>query len=169
MEEIVNKVAKSALITIDLDDYISQSERVSFDIKQGLFQEILLREKDFRTFIKAFDWEQFRHKNVNVICSVDTIVPSWAYMLVASKLSSVANVVVFGDESDLEKAVINQAIDQLLKSNELTGAKVVIKGCGDLSNRDYAYFEVSRRLCPLVSSMMYGEPCSTVPVYKTPR
>ncbi|WP_258105860.1 DUF2480 family protein [Marinoscillum sp. MHG1-6] len=166
MEEIVNRVANSSLLSIDMDDYLDQNEVIGFDIKDTLFQEMLLREKDFRQFLKEFDWELMRDKNVFVYCSVDVIIPSWAYMLLASKIAPVANVYTIGDENDLERAVIDQAIDKVIDQNQLEGAKVVVKGCGNLKNRDYAYFALTKRLVGLVSSIMYGEPCSTVPVYK---
>jgi len=165
MSEIVNRVAKSPLTSIDLEDYLDQSERVYFDLKEGLFQGLMLREKDFREFIKNQDWEQFSGKNVGVFCSEDAIIPSWAYMLVVSRLTPYANIIAFGDSGELEKALIDQAIEKLLEEN-LQDAKIVIKGCGDIENRDYAYFQLAKKLTPLVSSMMYGEPCSTVPVYK---
>lgn len=165
MEEIVNRVASSALVSIDFDEYIDQSEQAYFDIKDGLFQGMILREKEFRLFIKEYDWSQYQGKNVGVYCSADAIVPTWAYMLVATKLDGVANRMVFGQEEDLEKELINHAIRQILQI-DLQGAKVVIKGCGNLKSRDYAFFELTKNLTPVVSSIMYGEPCSTVPVYK---
>lgn len=165
MEEIINRVAGSSLVSLDMDEYMDISDRVSFDLKQGLFQGMILKEKEFRTFIKDYDWNQFQGKNVAVYCSVDTIVPTWAYMLVATRLQPVANVIAFGKEEELEKAIIDRAIEKILKK-ELQDAKVVIKGCGDIKNRDYAYFQLTNKLTPVVSSIMYGEPCSTVPVFK---
>lgn len=165
MDEIINRVKKSPLVSIDLEDYLDKSERLSFDLKEGLYQEIMLREKEFRTFVADYPWDQFQSKNVIVLCSVDAIIPSWAYMLVVAKLSPYANVIAFGSENDLEKLLIDQAIEKILEGN-LENSKVVIKGCGSIFNRDYAYFQIAKKLIPLVSSMMYGEPCSTVPVYK---
>ena len=165
---IVNRVANSALQSIDLAEYLDKHENSEFDISQGLFQGLVLKEKEFRQFVKEFDWSQYQGKNVAVHCSADAIVPSWAYMLVASRLEPLAHLVVFGDQEDLEKQRVDQAITRLMEQ-DLTDAKVVIKGCGNLSNRDYAYFELAKRLTPVVSSLMYGEPCSTVPVYKRPR
>ncbi|MFT6867986.1 MAG: hypothetical protein ACJA08_002833 [Cyclobacteriaceae bacterium] len=169
MEEIINRVAGSALLSLDMDDYIDQSARESFDLKPALFQELLLKEKDFRQYLKDFDWEIYRGKNVNVTCTADAIIPSWAYMLVAAKLSTVANIFTIGNSSDLEKAIIDAAIDLLIHDVALNDTKVVIKGCGNLENRDYAYFKLTQKAMPLVASIMYGEPCSTVPVYKRPR
>lgn len=165
MTEIINRVEKSPLVSLDLDEFISTGEKTIFDLKEGLFQGVMLREKDFREFIRNQDWERFRDKNVGVLCSVNSIIPSWAYMLVATKLAQVAHSVAFGDEDAVERTMIDQAIDQIMKKN-LHDAKVVIKGCGEIKNRDYAYFQLARKLTPIVGSMMYGEPCSTVPVYK---
>ncbi|HCX23970.1 MAG TPA: hypothetical protein DHN29_18760 [Cytophagales bacterium] len=165
MEEIVNRVANSSLVSLDFDEFIDQSEQAFFDIKDGLFQGMILREKDFRTYIKEYDWSQYQGKNVGVYCSVDAIVPTWAYMLVATKLDGVANKMVFGQQAELEKELIDEAISQILQK-ELRDAKVVIKGCGNLQSRDYAFFELTKKLTPIVSSIMYGEPCSTVPVFK---
>ncbi|WP_258102377.1 DUF2480 family protein [Marinoscillum pacificum] len=165
MDEIVNRVANSALVSLDFDEYIDQTKQAFFDINDGLFQGLILREKDFRQFIKEYDWSQFKGKNVGVFCSADAIVPTWAYMLVATKLNGVANKMVFGQQEELEKELINEAIQQILKK-DLVDAKVVIKGCGNLKSRDYAFFELTKKLTPIVSSIMYGEPCSTVPVYK---
>ena len=114
MEAITNRVANSALLAIDLDDYIDTSERTSFDLKQTLFQELLLREKDFRDFIKGFEWEMYRGKNVHVHCTSDAIIPSWAFMLVASKLTPIANIITVGESHDLERAIIDKAIDKLI-------------------------------------------------------
>lgn len=169
MEEIVNRVTNSALLSIDMDDYIDRSERTSFDLKQTLFQELLLKEKDFRLFLKEFDWAIYKNKNVFVHCSADAIIPSWAFMLVASKLSGIANIFTIGDDSDLEKAIIDTAIEKLIADNPISGAKLVIKGCGNLQNRDYAYFKLTQQVVPIAASIMYGEPCSTVPVYKRPK
>jgi len=165
MSEIINRVEKSSLVSIDLEEYLDKSERIVFDIKDGLFQEMILREKDFRNFVKEQNWESFQGKNVAVYCSADAIIPSWAYMLVVGKLSEYAKSIAFGDQDDLEKVLIDQAVEKLLEQ-DLKDAKVVIKGCGEIKNRDYAYFQLSKKLVPVVASMMYGEPCSTVPVYK---
>lgn len=168
MNEIVNRVANSSLVSIDFDEYLDQSEQGFFDIKQALYNEMILREKDFRLFIKEFDWSVYSGKNVSVFCSVDAIVPTWAYMLIASKLSGIANRMVFGGQADLEKELIDEAINSIMGLG-LNDAKVVIKGCGNLVSRDYAYFQLTKKLVPLVQSIMYGEPCSTVPVYKRPK
>ena len=166
--EITNRVTNSSLLSIDLAEYLDHHDTGEFDISQGLFQGLVLKEKEFRQFVKEYNWSQYEGKNVIVYCSADAIVPSWAYMLVAAKLEPITHTVVFGSQEDLEKQRVDEAITRLME-RDLTDAKVVIKGCGNLSNRDYAYFELSKRLTPIVSSLMYGEPCSTVPVYKRPR
>ena len=163
--QIVNRVDNSGLITFDLEDYYNKGERVIYDIKQNLFQELILKEKDFREFIKSNDWSVYKDKNVAIICSADAIVPTWAYMLLISRIEPFANLVVFGNLQALEQALFQQALDKLDYS-KFENAKVVIKGCGNFPVPIYAYAEITRILRPIVSSIMFGEPCSTVPVYK---
>lgn len=163
-ETIINRVANSPLKSIDLGEYMNQSPKVEIDLKDVLFQGLILREKDFRQFLKEKDWSEYEGKNVRIYCSEDAVIPIWAYMLLVSKLQE-ANLVVQGSKDDLEKALIRQGIDILLRE-DWTDAKVVIKGCGDIRNKEYAYTEMSKSLIPKVTSLMYGEPCSTVPVYK---
>jgi len=164
-DEIINKVASSGLITIDLEDIKPQGERLVYDLKQNLFQELILKERDFRTFIKSKDWSEYSGKNVAIICSAEAIIPTWAYMLLASVLSPIANIVVFGDLDKLEQALFQQAIDGIDPEN-YRDKRIVIKGCGDEGVPEFAYVEIVRKLQPFVKSIMYGEPCSTVPVYK---
>jgi len=166
MEEIVNRVAKSPLVSIDLEDYLDRGSVEIFDLKDVLFQGMILREKDFREFARANDWSAYAGKNVGLICSADAIVPTWAYMLLVTQLKVYANIVTFGSEDDVEKAIIDEAVDKCLSEQDLTDKKVVIKGCGNIKNIEYAYTRVASRLFPIVSSLMYGEPCSTVPIYK---
>ena len=168
MKEIVNKVAQSSLVTIDLDEYLSKVEVVFFDLKPFLFQELILREKDFRMAIKELDWSVYEGKNFIVGCSSDAIIPTWAYMLVGSKLSGFAQDYCVGEEQDIERMKIDKSIYQL-SQEDYDDAKVIIKGCGNLKFRDYAYTEVTKVLVEKVSSLMYGEPCSTIPVYKKQR
>lgn len=171
MEEkdiIVNRVANSGLVSLNLEEFLDRRERVIYDIKDNLYQELILKEKDFRAFIKQHDWEQYKDKNVGLICSTDAIVPTWAYMLLASKLEPHANLVVFGGADDLEKALVNQVFEKT-DFSEFQDAKVVIKGCADLKAPEYMFVEATRRLRPYAASIMYGEPCSTVPIYKKPR
>ena len=167
-EEIINKVATSQLITIDLADFFPEGERVQYDLKHNLFQELILREKDFRSFIKEHDWTEFEGKHVAIHCSVDAIIPKWAYMLLATKLSLFAKTLVYGDLSDLETELLLRSIRDI-NPEDYKDKKIVIKGCGDKDISETAYMEIVTRLQPSVSSIMYGEPCSTVPIYKKPR
>ena len=165
---IVNRVTNSGLVSLDLEDFLDKRERVIFDLKDNLYQGLILKEKDFRTFIKQHDWEQYKNKNVGLICSADAIVPTWAYMLLTSKLAPYANLIVFGGEDVLEQALVNQVLNEVDFSG-FEGARVVIKGCADLKAPEYMFVETTRRLRPYAASIMYGEPCSTVPIYKKPR
>ena len=167
-EALINKVANSSLVSIDMDEYMAEIKAIFFDLKPFLFQEMILREKDFRAAMKEHDWGQYQDIAVVVGCSVDAIIPTWAYMLVTSQLVGTAPQVIFGSESELEKVKIDLLIKRL-GDTDFNGQKVVIKGCGDLVSRDYAFVEITKLLKPQVSSLMYGEPCSTVPVFKKPR
>ena len=164
-ETITNKVAESGIITIDPAAYIPAGETVVFDLKDHLFMNLILKEKDFRETLKKTDWEQYSNKNVAVTCSADAIIPVWAYMLVASYLQPVAKEIVMGDEKELQRQLFIRNISQI-NMNELADQRVVIKGCGDIPIGDYVYLELTKLLRPVVKSIMYGEPCSTVPVYK---
>jgi len=164
-ENIVNKVAASGLVTLNLENYYNQGERVIYDIKDNLFHGLMLREKDFREFIKLHDWSAYAGKNVGIICSADAIVPTWAYMLLSNKLKPYASEIVFGNLEILETVLFTKALAKIDLS-EFEGARVVIKGCGDIDVPTAAYVEITSLLTPVVKSIMYGEPCSTVPVYK---
>ena len=165
MDEIINRVATSPLITIDLEDFYTKGDRMVLDIKDQLFQGIILKEKDFRDFIKLHDWSKYQDKNIAIICSADAIVPTWAYMLLSIALQPYAATVVFGSIAELESYLFSRAISA---SNweQYRGAKVVIKGCSKVQVPTSAYVEVTNRLRPLAASIMYGEACSTVPLYK---
>lgn len=168
MDEIVNKVAGSGLVTIDLEELYPEGKRVLLDIKDQLFQGLLLREKDFREYIKQEDWTKYKDTFVAVTCSADAIVPTWAYMLLASSLEPFAKKIVFGNLETLETVLY----DELLGRLDVTAykdARIVIKGCGNLPVPRAAYVELTRLLRPHVKSIMYGEPCSTVPIYKQPK
>lgn len=166
MSEIINKVAKSPLVTLDLADMLDQApKRISIDLAANLFQGLVLREKDFRMFIKEHDWDSYKGSYVSVFCSADAIIPNWAYMLVASKLTGIAKLFVFGDLAVLEVEVLRQKINQI-DVDAYQDAKIVVKGCSDLPCPEFAFFEITKKLSPVVASIMYGEPCSTVPVYK---
>jgi uncharacterized protein DUF2480 len=165
-KEIVNKVAESGLITINLEDFYQDGERVVFDMKEHLFEELLLKEKDFREFVKTNDWSKYKDKFVAIICSNDAIVASWAYMLVAASLQPYAKKNVFGNLETLETVLFH---DSLLKINteDYRDQRIIIKGCSDKPVPVSAYVELTSLLRPVVKSIMYGEPCSTVPVYKS--
>lgn len=164
-ENIVNKVAQSGLVSFDLASIQPKGERVVYDIKDNLFHGLILKEKDFRTFIKEHDWEIYRGKNVSVICSADAIVPTWAYMLIANKLADVTNFFVFGDLETLETCLYQNAINQLDVSS-FENQRVVIKGCGEIFVPTSAFMLITHKFNSVVKSLMYGEPCSTVPVFK---
>lgn len=164
-EEIINKVAQSGLVSIDLKDFYPEGERVVYDLAQNLFQGLILKEKDFRQFLKEHHWENYTGKNVAIICSTDAIVPTWAYMLLATHLRPYTKHFIFGSLEDLEKSLFCEKFSQI-NWNEYEGKKVVVKGCSDLPIPLYAYVELTRILQPIVQSLMFGEPCSTVPIYK---
>jgi len=166
--EIVNRVASSALITFDLEDLYVSGDRVEFDIKDLLHEGLILKEKEFRDFIKSNDWTLYRDKLVAITCSADAIVPTWGYMLLAVALAPYAKTVFFGSLAQLEDRLFEEALGKV-DWEKFRGEKVVIKGCSKVEVPPSAYVEVARRLQPLVVSMMYGEPCSTVPLYKKPK
>ena len=165
MEEIINKVTNSGLVTIDLEEMFPVGDRIVFDIKPILIEELLLREKDFRAFVKTNDWSLYKDKFVAVYCSSEAIIPRWAWMLVASSLEPFAKKIVFGDATVLEESLFHELISTL-DIEIYRDQKVVIKGCSNKPVPISAYLELTARLRPVVKSIMYGEPCSTVPVYK---
>ena len=167
-KEIINKVALSGIITINLEDFYPQGERVLFDIKDLLFQGLILREKDFREFVKNEDWRKYTDKYLALICSADAIVPTWAYMLLAIQVEPYIKKVVFGDLETLETVLYNEVLNKL-NINDYKDARVVIKGCGHLPVPKAAYVEITRLLRPVAKSIMYGEVCSMVPLYKQPK
>lgn len=167
-EEIVNKVAQSGLITLDLEEYYPEGDRVLYDITDNLWQGIALKEKDFRAFVKEHDWGQYAGKFVAVYCSADAIVPTWAYMLLASKLQPTAAKVVFGTLETLNTVIFNEALAKI-DVVQYKDARVILKGCGKLPVPESAYVELTNLLLPHVKSLMFGEPCSTVPIYKQPK
>jgi len=169
METFVNKVAESGIITLDLAVYIPEDSAISvFDLKPFLFREMILREKDYRAALQEYDGQQHAGKHVALSCSVDAIIPIWAYMLAASQLQPHAASVFFGTADSLRTDLTNKNIAAIATA-EYQDARVVIKGCGDTPIPDAAYVAITAHLRPVVKSLMYGEPCSTVPVYKKPR
>ena len=165
--DIINRVTQSTLVTIDLEEYYHHGERVVYDIKDNLFQGLALKEKEFRAFVKEYDWSQFKDKNVAIICSTEAIVPTWAYMLLSVKISSFAHRVIFGNLMQLEQALFQEVLYSLNIEN-YKDKKVVIKGCSKFPVPQFAYVELTRLLVPIASSIMFGEPCSTVPLFKRP-
>jgi hypothetical protein len=164
-EPFVNKVAESGLITLDLEEYFPKGETAVFDLKDHLFMGMILKEKDYREALKNLNWEPYADKNVALTCSADAIIPVWAWMLAASYLQPVAKDVVMGDVNELQKRIFIRNIDALDMSG-FTDKRVVVKGCGETPIPDFIYMEITKRLRPHVKSIMYGEPCSTVPVFK---
>ena len=164
-EEIVNRVANSKLKTFDLEEIYPKGERVLFDIKDWLFQELILKEKDFRDSVKNHNWSQYKNCFVAVTCSVDAIIPSWAYMLVASEIMPFANKVVVGDLELLE-TTIYQELMNFIDLSDYIDAPVIIKGCADKPIPESAYTFLIEKLQPIARSIMFGEACSTVPLYK---
>lgn len=164
-EEIINRVAASALEEINLEDYYPKDNIVLFDLKPFLFMELILKEKDFREALLKVDWSDYNDKVVAVACTADAIIPMWAYMLVASYLQPVARNVIFGgvDEALKQEFITNISSIDLTAYND---KRIVIKGCGNLPVKEYAYLEITKRLRPIAKSIMYGEACSTVPVFK---
>lgn len=167
-KEIINRVAQSSLITFDLETHYHLGERVALDLKDWLYEGIILKEKDFREAVKAHDWSGYQDKNVAVFCSADAIIPTWAYMLVAVHLEPYAHFFVTGSPEVLEQALFQQALARV-DITKYEGARVVVKGCGNVPVPPYAYTEITRILRPVAASIMYGEPCSTVPLYKRPK
>ncbi len=163
---IRNKVAESGILTLDLSPFVPAAETLAvFDLKQFLFMELLLREKDYRAALQAFDFSEYAGKHVGIVCTSDAIIPVWAYMLAASYLQPVAASVHTGGTGELSDLVITAGI-ATLDITGYAGARVVLKGCGDTPVPASAYVAASARLRPVVKSLMYGEPCSTVPIYK---
>ncbi|MBT1701151.1 DUF2480 family protein [Fulvivirgaceae bacterium PWU4] len=167
-KEIVNRVASSSLVTFDLEEYYQPGERVLIDISDQLFQGLILREKDFRNFIRATDWSQYKNKFVAITCSADAIIPNWAYMLLTSALQPFAKTIVFGTLEDLETKIFFEQLSKI-DWQQFSDKKIVVKGCSKVNVPAAVYVEATRLLMPCASSIMFGEPCSTVPVYKKPK
>jgi len=164
-DAIINKVALSPLLSLDLEDFYPKDPIVLFDLKPLLFMELILKEKDFRTALQNHDWTQYQDKIVAVTCTADAIIPVWAYMLVASYLQPVAKDVIMGDK---KTAIQQQFIKNInaINAQDYADKRIVVKGCGDLPIGEFAYMEITKKLRPVVKSIMYGEPCSTVPIFK---
>ena len=166
MEElIINKVAQSALVTLDLEKFYPEGETIVFDMKDYLFMQLILKEKDYRESLKNLDVNIYKDKNVCITCSVDAVIPVWAYMLAVSSLQPVAKEVVMGNENFVHELLFLKNLWKI-NAKEYEGKRVVVKGCGEKKIPESVYAEITRILRPVAKSIMYGEPCSTVPVYK---
>lgn len=164
-DEIINKVAQSKLVTFDLEDYYPKGERKVIDLKDWLYEGFILREKEFRNFLAEYDWEQYADAFVALTCTTDAIVPGWAYMLVTTKLQPYAKKIVQGTLVDLETSLYQSIIEDLDVSN-YANIPVIIKGCSHKPVPPNAYLQLTERLMPVAKSIMYGEACSSVPLYK---
>lgn len=164
-DEIVNRVAKSQLRTIDLEDFYPKETRTILDIKNWLFQEIILKEADFREYLKNHDWSQYENQFVALTCTSDAIIPSWAYMLVTVYLTPFAKKVVVGDKLTLEILIFQEIIQQL-SIEEFKGKPVIIKGCANKPIPETSFIQLIEKIQPVAKSIMFGEACSTVPLFK---
>jgi hypothetical protein len=164
-ETFINKVAESGIITINLEDYLPQEDIVVFDIKEYLFMGLILKEKEFRQSLKELELSTYKDKIVAITCSADAIIPMWAYMLISTTLSKVAHTVMMGSDLQVKNKLLINAIYKI-DPEEFKDKRVVIKGCGENPIPEEAYLEITNLLLPVAKSIMYGEPCSTVPVYK---
>lgn len=165
-KEIINKVANSGLINLDLAEYYPKGERVIYDLKQNLWQEFVLKEKDFRLFVKENDWSVYEGKYVALLNSADAIIPSWAYMVLTNALEPFALDVICGNLDALESVIFSKSLEKNFNPNDYADQRVIIKGCGEIPIHDSAYAKAVNLLKPVVKSLMYGEACSAVPVYK---
>lgn len=167
-KEIINRVAASTLVTFDLEEYYPAGDRVQIDLKDVLFQGLILREKDLRDFVKEHNWQQYKNKFVAITCSADAIIPTWAFMLVAISVNSYAKKVVLGNIQQLNEKIFEEILEKT-EWSKFQNAKVVVKGCSKIPVPESAYIEVVNKLKPYASSIMFGEACSTVPLYKRPK
>ncbi len=164
-KEIVNKVANSKLVTIDLEEFYPLGERILFDIKDWLFEEVVLKEKDFRESVKNHDWSQYKNAFVALHCSTDAIIPSWAYLLITTNLAPHTKRVVVGDIDKIESILFNEIINKL-DVEFFRDKLILVKGCATKPIPETAYVQLIEKLMPVASSIMYGEACSNVPLYK---
>jgi hypothetical protein len=165
LNEIVNKVAASGLISLDIQDLLPKEERVVLDIAPVLWQGLVLKEKDFRAFIAEHNWSAYQNKNLSFYCSADAIIPTWAWMLLTTAAQPFAKRICFGNEAQHINQLLSDAIRNM-NVNAYEGARVVVKGCSELPVNESIYVLLTERLLPHVKSLMFGEPCSTVPLFK---
>lgn len=165
MDEIINKVEKSGLITLDLEDFYPKEPRMLFDLKDYLYEGLVLREKEFRKNLSKSDWKMYENAYVAVTCTSDAIVPSWSYLLIANYLTGVAKLISFGTLEDLERDIFTEIIDKM-DVDSYKDKKIIIKGCSRKPVPQNAYLQLIQKLKPIASSLMFGEACSTVPIFK---
>lgn len=169
MEEIVNRIQNSGLMAIDLADYRpDEASLVPFDFAPRLWNELILKEKDFRVFLAEHDWNEYEGKHVYLFCSVEAILPSWAYMIVSSKLIGKAASITIGDRNDARQAAMTATI-RSLDLEQFRDGKLIVKGCSDIPNPEAIMSLFLEQIQPVCASVMYGEPCSTVPIFKRPK
>jgi Protein of unknown function (DUF2480) len=167
-QPLVNRVASSGLVTLKLEEFFPKEAMASFDLKDYLFMGLILKEKDFREALATHDWEQYTGKNLAVFCSADAIIPVWAYMLVTAYAEPFASDIFQGTADEFYKHIFQKALDEV-DAAQYAGQRIVIKGCSDHPVPPSAYVELTRKLRPHAQSIMFGEPCSTVPIYKKPK
>lgn len=166
MEDIiVNKVAQSGLVTLDLEEFYPSDDIATFDVKNYLFMELILKEKEYRDTLKNIDWSIYENKVVAITCSADAIIPLWAYMLAATYLQPFAKDIMFGTEEEVFKTLFVKNLNRI-DPKEFEDKRMVVKGCGDKTIPEIAFVEITKMLRPFAKSIMYGEPCSTVPIFK---
>lgn len=167
-DEIINRVAQSSLVVVDLEDYYPEGPRILLDIKDWLFQELVLREQEFRKFVKQHDWSRYNNAYVAITCSTDAIIPAWAYMLITIHLEPFVKKSIIGSLNDLETAIY-QAIIGNLDADQFANKPLIIKGCSHKPVPENAYSMLTAKLKPVAKSIMYGEACSAVPLFKKPK
>jgi len=163
--EIINRVTNSKLVTLDLEDYYPEGDRILLDIQNWLYEGLILREQDFREMIKNHDWQQYKGKYVALTCSTDAIIPSWAYLLISVHLAPFAKIFVIGDLDLLENLIFQETVESI-DTESFKDVPVIIKGCSNKYIPESAYALLTKRLLPKVSSLMFGEACSSVPLFK---
>ncbi|WP_040252586.1 DUF2480 family protein [Psychroserpens mesophilus] len=164
-DEIINRVAQSKLVVIDLEDYYPQGKRIQFDIKDWLFEGFVLKEKDFRHYVAEHDWSQYQNQYVALMCSTDAIIPAWAYMLITIALATYSKKTIIGDLNTLETSIYQDIINGL-DFGSYQDKPVIIKGCSNKPVPENAYIFLAEKLKPIAKSIMYGEACSSVPLFK---
>ena len=165
MAEILNKVSESGIISLDLETYFPTEEVMLYDLKDFLFMGLILKEKDYRAALLQIDFSVYQNKYVGIVCSADAIIPMWAYMLAASYLQPFAKKVMMGTEEKIVEQIMLEQINEI-DPTQFADKRIVVKGCGEKKISESAYVAITNKLRPVAKSIMYGEPCSTVPIYK---